>query len=402
MINRRQWLCGMGIMASAAAQPGSAFAASKTEMQKTASHSLRLAEFSPKSMLQVPETHVARAKFPVIDFHTHITRSAKSIRGVSLASDRVYLGTPQELLAVMDSKNVRAMVNLTGGYDKGLGDVISKYDHAFQDRFYAFTEPCYERFLETGYPQLQAEAIERAHRQGARGLKILKTLGLYLRENITSGKLVKIDDPRFDPMWDACGQLNMPVAIHVSDPVAFFTPTDGFNERYEELTNHPDWSFYGGDLPSNAELLEARNRVFARHPKTQFVVLHVGNFAENLANVAENLDRFPNMSVDIAARIGELGRQPRTARRFFEKYQDRILFGTDATPHGDEYPQQVFNHKLYEIYYRFLETDDEYFDYAPAEVPPQGRWRIYGVNLPETILRKVYFENAARQLRVAI
>ena len=402
MINRRQWLCGMGIIASAAAQPGSAFAASKNETQKTASNSLSLAEFSPKSMLQVHETHVARARFPLIDFHTHITRSAKSTRGVSLASDRVYLGTPQELLAVMDSKNVRAMVNLTGGYDKGLGDVISKYDHAFQDRFYAFTEPCYERLLETGYPQLQAEAIERAHRQGARGLKILKTMGLYLRENITFGKLVKIDDPRFDPMWDACGQLNMPVAIHVSDPVAFFTPSDRFNERYEELINHPDWSFYGNDFPSNAELIEARNRIFARHPKTRFVVLHVGNFAENLANVAENLDRFPNMSVDIAARIGELGRQPRTARKFFEKYQDRILFGTDATPHGDEYPQQLFNDKLYEIYYRFLETDDEYFDYAPAEVPPQGRWRIYGVNLPETILRKVYFENAAHQLNVVV
>jgi len=400
MINRRQWLCGMGVMASAAAQPGSAFAASKDETQQTVSHSLSLAEFSPKSMLQVPETHVARARFPVIDFHTHITRTAKSTCGVSLASDRVYLGTPQELLAVMDNKNVRAMVNLTGGYDKGLGDVISKYDYAFHDRFYAFTEPCYERFLASGYPQLQAEAIERAHRQGARGLKILKTLGLYLRENITSGTLVKIDDPRFDPMWDACGQLNMSVAIHVSDPVAFFTPTDRFNERYEELTNHPHWSFYGNDFPSNAELIAARNRIFARHPKTQFVVLHVGNFAENLANVAENLDRFPNMSVDIAARIGELGRQPRTTRRFLGKYQDRILFGTDATPHGDEYPQQVFNDKLYEIYYRFLETDDEYFDYAPAEVPPQGRWRIYGVNLPETILRKVYFGNAARQLNL--
>jgi predicted TIM-barrel fold metal-dependent hydrolase len=126
----------------------------------------------------------------------------------------------------------------------------------------------------------------------------------------------------------------------------------------------------------------------------------VGNFAENLANVAENLDRFPNMTVDIAARIGELGRQPRSARKFFETYQDRILFGTDATPHGEEYPQQVFNDQLYEIYYRFLETDDEYFDYAPAKIPPQGRWRIYGINLPETVLRKVYFENAARQLKV--
>jgi len=201
-------------------------------------------------------------------------------------------------------------------------------------------------------------------------------------------------------MWDACGQLNMPVAIHVSDPVAFFTPTDRFNERFEELNNHPDWSFYGKDFPSNAQILEARNRVMARHPKTQFLVLHVGNFAEDLENVSGNLDRFPNMSVEIAARIGELGRQPRAARKFFERYQDRILFGTDAVPHGDELPQQVFNDKLYEIYFRFLETDDEYFDYAPARVPPQGRWRIYGIQLPDPILRKVYHENAARLLSI--
>jgi predicted TIM-barrel fold metal-dependent hydrolase len=137
------------------------------------------------------------------------------------------------------------------------------------------------------------------------------------------------------------GATEIPVAIHVSDPVALFAPTDRFNEGYEELANHPDRSFYGAygrDFPSNAELLEARNRVFARPPNTQFVVRQVGNFAENLANVTENLDRFPNMSVDIAARIGEVGRQPGAARKCFEKYQDRIVFGTDATPHGDEYP----------------------------------------------------------------
>jgi predicted TIM-barrel fold metal-dependent hydrolase len=140
--------------------------------------------------------------------------------------------------------------------------------------------------------------------------------------------------------------------------------------------------------------------VIARHPDTQFVTLHVGNFSENLQNVAANLDQFPNMSVDIAARVGELGRQPVTARKFFNKYQDRILFATDATPHGDEYPQQVFNDQLYEIYYRFLETNDEYFDYAPARIPPQGRWRIYGIDLPDNVLRKVYYENAARLLRL--
>lgn len=361
---------------------------------------LELSEYEPKSMLRVHESHVERAKFPVVDFHTHITGAVKSEHGVELSAEREYYGTPQECLAVMDRKNLRAMVNLTGGYEKGLAEAIDKYDRAHPGRFYTFTEPSYSRFKEPDYPKLQAQAIEQAHRDGARGLKILKTLGLYLRENITSGTLVKIDDPRFDPMWDACGQLNFPVAIHVSDPVAFFTPTDRFNERYEELNNHPDWSFYGGDFPRNEELLAARNRVMSRHPKTQFVTLHMGNFAEDLGNVSENLDRFPNMHVDIAARIGELGRQPRTSRKFFEKYQDRIVFATDATPHGDDFPQQVFNDKLYEIYFRFLETEDEYFDYAPAKVPPQGRWRIYGINLPDEILKKIYYENAVRLLRI--
>lgn len=213
---------------------------------------------------------------------------------------------------------------------------------------------------------------------------------------------MKVDDPRFDPMWEACGANHLPVAIHVSDPAAFFLPTDRFNERFEELNNHPDWSFHGRDFPKNEEILEARNRVLARHPKTQFIVLHVGNYAEDLGNVSEAMDRYPNMTVELGARIGELGRQPRTARKFFEKYQDRILFGTDAVPKGDEYPQQVFGDLLYQIYYRFLETEDEYFDYAPAAVPPQGRWRIYGLGLPDRILEKVYNANAARLLRIKV
>jgi predicted TIM-barrel fold metal-dependent hydrolase len=398
-MNRRQWLYGAGLIAGAGPL---AVAAPSAPIEENASQPkpLDLSQYEPKSMLQVHESHIQRSKFPLIDFHTHISGSAKSERGVELSADRQYLGTPEELLAVMDRKNIRAMVNLTGGYEHGLAEAVAKYDRTHPGRFYTFAEPSYSRFKEPDYPRVQAQAIEQAHRDGARGLKILKTLGLYLRENVTSGALVRIDDPRFDPMWDACGRLNLPVAIHVSDPLAFFTPTDRFNERYEELNNHPDWSFYGGDFPSNAELLEARNRVMARHSKTSFVVLHAGNCAEDLQNVSKNLDRFPNMHIDIAARIGELGRQPRTTRKFFDKYQDRILFATDATPHGDEYPQQVFNEKLYEIYFRFLETEDEYFDYAPAKIPPQGRWRIYGINLPEAILSKVYYENAARLLRI--
>jgi predicted TIM-barrel fold metal-dependent hydrolase len=400
-INRRQWLYGVGLAAGASQMGLVAPVAGAVQKENPPKPKrLELSEYEPKSMLRVHESHVERAKFPVVDFHTHISGAVKSEHGVELSAQREYYGTPQELLAVMDRKNMRAMVNLTGGYEKGLAEAVEKYDQAHPGRFYTFTEPSYSRLKEADYPKLQAQAIQQAHRDGARGLKILKTLGLYLRENITSGTLVKIDDPRFDPMWDACGQLNLPVAIHVSDPVAFFTPTDRFNERYEELNNHPDWSFYGGDFPRNEELLAARNRVMSRHPKTQFVTLHMGNFAEDLGNVAENLDRFPNMHVDIAARIGELGRQPRTSRKFFEKYQDRIVFATDATPHGDDFPQQVFNDKLYEIYFRFLETEDEYFDYAPAKVPPQGRWRIYGINLRDEILKKIYYENAVRLLRI--
>ena len=401
MINRRQWIRHVGLAtAGVAAAPAVNLAAAEAQSSAASDNNLALKDYKPKSMLQVHETKVDRARFPVIDIHTHLTESAKYDKGVAVASEREFLATPQELLDVMEAKNIRTLINLTGGYGKGLDDAIARYDKAHPGRFISFCEPIYEKFRDPNYPQIQADSIQQSHQSGARGLKILKTLGLYLRENITSGKLVTIDDHRFDPMWDACGQLNIPVAIHISDPAAFFTPTDQYNERYEELHNHPDWSFYGGDFPTNEELIDARNRMMARHPKTQFIVLHVGNFAENLANVSENMDRFPNMTVELAARIGELGRQPRTARRFFDKYQDRIMFGTDATPHGDAFPQQLFGNKLYEIYWRFLETEDEYFDYAPAEVPPQGRWQIYGIGLPESILRKMYYNNAARLLNL--
>lgn len=361
-----------------------------------------LKEFEPKSMLHVPVTKVLQPRFPVIDFHSHFGFNEKFEQGVAVGERVQYLAPPAEILPVMDRKGIRTMVNLTGGVGVGLVETVKTYDQAHPGRFVSFVEPTWNRANEPGYPQWQAEEIQRAHKAGAKGLKVLKTLGLYLRQGITTGPLVTVDDPRFDPMWEACGALKIPVAIHVSDPEAFFLPIDKYNERYEELHNHPDWSFHGSDFPSNRELLEARNRVFARHPKTQFVGLHCGHGAENLPFVGECLDRFPNMHVDIAARIGELGRQPRMARRFFEKHQDRIVFGTDAIPHGDDVPQQVFGDALFEIYYRFLETEDEYFDYAPATKPPQGRWQIYGLGLPDGILKKVYNQNAARLLGLTV
>jgi predicted TIM-barrel fold metal-dependent hydrolase len=398
-INRRT---ALGLTAGALTSgltPASAYAA-QNPSSENAPGTLQLADFQPRSMLHVPETKVIKAGFPVIDVHTHLSTAAKSAKGVALSEERKWLTTPEEALQVMDRKNLRTLINLTGGMGAGLRETVSRFDRARPGRFLTFTEPWWSRASESGYARFQADELQRAHSDGARGLKILKTLGLYLRERVTEGPLVKIDDPRFDPMWETCAVLKMPVAIHVSDPEAFFLPIDRFNERWEELHSHPDWSFYGADFPSNQQLLEARNRMFARHPKTQFVALHVGNNAENLGYVAECLDKFPNMHVELAARIGELGRQPRASKKFFDRYQDRIMFGTDATPHVDKFPQQVYSDALYEIYFRFLETEDEYFNYAPSEVPPQGRWRIYGLGLSEQVLKKVYHKNAERLLGI--
>jgi predicted TIM-barrel fold metal-dependent hydrolase len=377
---RRRWLAGLAGAGLAGAQQRAPV--------------VPITEYEPKSMLHVHESTVARAKFPVIDIHTHLTFVDTMVRipKVDLQST-----SPEEVLPVMDRKNIRMMVNLTGGCGPALDEVIQYWHTPNPKRFLVFTQPWFGRIKEPGYAKMQADEIARARKVGARGVKVLKILGLVLRENVTTGKLVKVDDPRFDPMWEAAGANKMPVAIHTSDPEAFFLPTNRFNERYEELLAHPDWSFYGKDFPSDRDLQEARFRVIQRHPRTQFIVLHMGD-AENLAYIGQAMDRYPNMSVEFGARINELGRQPHTARRFFDKYQDRILFGTDAIPKAVEYPQQIFGDYLYEIYYRFLETEDEYFDYAPAKKPPQGRWRIYGLGLAEPILRKIYQDNAVRLL----
>lgn len=401
--SRRHWLttvatAGLGIVGAEVLNRSGAECKTRAMVKpgvSQGSRPLALNDYQPRSMLHVPETQVPRSRFPNIDFHSHLSWIDRKGKTEIVR----HTATPQEILQVMDAKNIRMMVNLTGGYGPLLEQTIQHWQSPHPDRFIVFTEPWYDKITLPNYSQFQAQQLESAKKLGARGLKVLKRLGLYLREKVTTGPLVKVDDRRFDQMWETAGALDMPVAIHVSDPEAFFLPTDRFNERYEELSAHPDWSFHGRDFPSNAELQEARNRVLARHPRTKFVALHVSD-SENLPYVSDCLDRYPNMYVDIAARIGELGRQPRMARKFFDKYQDRILFATDATPNGNDTPQQLFGNELYEIYYRFLETEDEYFDYAPAPKPPQGRWRIYGIGLPEKVLRKVYYENAARLLGI--
>jgi predicted TIM-barrel fold metal-dependent hydrolase len=228
--------------------------------------------------------------------------------------------------------------------------------------------------------------LERLVEHGACGIKFWKDLGLSVPDG--SGALLRIDDERLAPLFDKAAELGIPVMFHTSDPDAFFEPIDCFNERYEELAAHPDWSFYGSPV-SKAELLGQRNRVFARHPKTTFIGAHLAEGSEDLASVAGLLDQHRNLYLDISARVAELGRQPYTARAFLLKYADRILFGTDLLPEVE----------MYRLYYRFLETADEYFEY-PSHASRQGRWNIYGVFLPDDVLRKLYRDNALKLLNL--
>lgn len=361
---------------------------------------LALDEFHPRSSLKVKVSRVDHPAFPVIDAHVHLSWMKETRAGVSRGEDMQYFGDPAELVQLMDRKGIRAMVNLTGGVGRGLRQTIARFDKAAPGRFFTLTEPSFHLLQEPDYPQRQADALVQAHHDGARGLKLLKTLGLYLREQIDTGPLVALDDARFDPMWEACAGLYMPVFIHCADPPTFFQSPDVENERYEELSNHPDWSFCGPGFPSFQNLMDARAHVIDRHPRTTFVLMHVGNQATDLDAVESCMQQHANVMVDISARIAELGRQPRRSRRFIEQFQDRVLFGTDAVPppFGNDVPQQLLGDALYDIYYRFLETEDEYFDYAPTATPPQGRWRIYGLGLPRPILRKIYADNAARVL----
>lgn len=340
--------------------------AADAEQKKT----LLLRDFHPQSMMHGQEHVVGRAKFPVFDVHQHVNDALGIEEHVP----------PAELVARMDKLNIKTIVILTGMWGEKLQHVIDEMVKPYPGRFMVFTQIDWSKIDDPNFSQEMVRQIDDGVRRGARGLKVLKDLGLGVRDK--TGKLIPVDDPRLDPIWEECGRLGIPVFIHVSDPEAFFHPTDGNNERYEELTEHPDWSFYGPRFPSKISILEARDRVIARHPHTTFVALHLANWPENLDYVGHELDRYPNMMVEFGAREAELGRQPRRARKFFLDYQDRIMFGTDVGPEEG----------MYQNYFRWLETADEYFDYWDA--PGQGRWKIYGLELPDAVLEKVYHLNA--------
>jgi uncharacterized protein len=327
---------------------------------------LSLRDYAPKSMLKVERHDISRARYPVVDFHNHISNAS-----------------PDDLLAVMKATNVETIVNFSGGSGERLQAQVERFK-PHGDRFLVFANVDFRRIDEPDFGQQAAARLEADVKAGARGLKVFKSLGLTVKDQ--AGRIVAIDDPRLDPIWARAGELGIPVAIHVADPDAFFEPVDRFNERWEELQAHPTWSFAGPEFPTKEAILAQRNAIVERHPNTTFVALHVANRPEDLAEVSGWLDRYPNMHVEIGARLNELGRQPYTSRAFFLKYADRILFGIDTTPREE----------AYRPYFRYLETFDEYFEYAPAQT--QGRWRIYGVNLPDEVLEKVYRTNARRIL----
>jgi len=339
--------------------------AADAEQKKT----LLLKDFKPVSMLHVPAHPIDRAKFYVIDVHNHVNDAARIDEHMP----------PERVVEVMDKTNVKTIVILTGMWGDKLQAVIDEMVKPYPGRFMVFTQLDYSKINDPNFGAEMVALVRDSVSRGARGLKFLKDLGLGVRDK--NGKLIAIDDPRLDPVWEECGRLGIPVFIHTGDPEAFFLPINATNERYEELIEHPDWSFYGRDFPSLKSLLEARNRVFAKHPNTHFVSLHMG-WPENLDWVQSMLDQYPNVMVEFGAREAELGRQPRRTRELFLKYPDRVMFGTD----------NEVTEAMYRNNFRFLETADEYFDYWGS--PGQGRFTISGLDLPDDVLEKVYHKNA--------
>ena len=310
----------------------------------------------------------------------------------------------------MDRWGIAGCVNLSGMYPgppRGMLEMQLKAATAARGRIVVFANANFRRVTrDKDYGKAMAADLAESKRLGALGLKIPKGLGLGYPAS-DGEHLLTVDDRGLDPLFDKAGQLGMPVAIHIGDPKAFWKPATPDNERWDELGAHPEWSFYGQPVPSWADLYAAFERRVARHPKTIFIAVHFGNDPEDPDAVARMLDKYRNFYIDTAARVPEIGRHDAAKmRRFFEKYQDRILFGTDTGvgPTQDEMmygsngpnpPTRADEDRFFLATWRYFETDDKQFE---SPTPIQGRWRIDGVGLPESVLRKIYFENAARIL----
>ncbi|MDH4043746.1 MAG: amidohydrolase family protein [Gemmatimonadota bacterium] len=322
-------------------------------------------EYEPRSTLKVPEHPVTRARFPFVDVHNHL-------RG-QMTPARV-----AELVRAMDALNMAVFVNLSGGNGVRLQQTVRALKGAHPNRFVVFANPSYEGIDDPGFPARTAAQLETDVRNGAQGLKIFKDLGMYVTDR--AGRRVPVDDPRLDPLWAKAGELGVPVLIHTADPASFWDPQDRTNERWLELKERPNRRRTGE--PSWERLLTEQLHVFRKHPRTTFIGAHFLWMANDLDRLARILDSLPNVVTELGAVIYDPGRQPRHAAAFFSKYQDRILMGKD-----------VWEPTEYFTYFRVLETADEYFPYYRKR---HAFWRLYGLGLPDAVLRKVYFENAVR------
>ncbi len=338
-----------------------------------------------------------RAEHRTIDLHLHVNGTTQHVTRAA---------------KILDAVGVGLGVNLSGGtVTRGTNGEPSEFernktlaDALFPGRFLHYMNLDYKGWDKPDFAERAAKQIEEGHRLGAAGFKEYKRLGLYLRDS--DGKLIKIDDPKLDAMWERCGQLNMPVSIHVADPKAFWLPYDDKNERWKELKDHRSWWFGDTNIyPPRMELLAALNRVIARHPKTTFVCVHFANNSEELEWVDESLGKYPNMMADLAARIPEIGRHdPDQVHRLFVKHQDRIVFATDFMVYnqlilgssGKEPPPADADAEVfYAKEWRWLETRDKNWEHM---TPIQGDWNISSIGLPAPVLRKIYFDNARRLL----
>jgi uncharacterized protein len=328
--------------------------------------SLTIEEYDPKSTLVVPEHKLDRSKFPFIDIHSHHWNPSPQ--------------EVDELIKGMDSINLQVMVNLSGGTGDRLKRTVEVMKGRYPKRFVVFSNMDYSDLDKPGFSERVTARLEQDVKNGAQGLKIFKDFGMEL--HYANGQRVHVDDPIFSPVFEKCADLGIPVLIHVGEPSAFFDPWDKYNERWLELKQFPQRARPPSKYPPFETLMTERNHLFAMHPRTKFIAAHLGFHGNDLARLAKLFDEHPNVYVDIAAVLAELGRQPYSAHDFLTKYQDRVLMGKD-----------IYDVNEYKWYFRALETRDEYFEYYRKR---HAFWRIYGFQLDDEVLKKIYYRNALK------
>jgi len=340
--------------------------------------------------MQRTQAHdVEKPRFPVFDAHIHIGP-------FQMPGEPEEPADVGEMVAFLKACGITGVINLKIYWGEPFRQHFESLK-GYEDFIHTFASVDVSRLEEPGFAGYADDLVKQYKAMGIRGLKFWKNIGCTLKDS--GGVFIRPDDDRLRPIWEAAAKYDMIVLFHIADPKSFFTPVDRYNEFYESLCENPDWSFYdkGGEgRYSFEELMEQQDKLLTKNPDTTFIIPHVGSCAEDLAWVGAQLDKHPNMYIDTAARNNLLGRQPYTAREFFINYQDRILFGTDYGfgVSGEE------TKNFYADHYRFFETYDEYFRAIRSWGRGQGRWNIYGLGLPDEVLKKFYSGNAVKLLGI--